>query len=423
MDDDPTMHFVVRRSLSEGGFQVETCAGARDALRRLSEAAFDVVVTDLSMPGIDGLGLVEAVRRIRPEMAFIVVTGRAELELGEGHAGDPAIVGVLQKPWERRELLELLKHASRRVSRVRRRISSVPEGSPAHHPPILLVEDDPQDAFLLQRLFARSDLARPVEHVERLADAEARLARGAYSAVFTDLSLPDALGLDCVRRLRQANDDVPLVVISGSADLDLATLALEAGAHEYLSKDAADAGSLSRAHRFAKARRRSERKLADRAHYDPLTGLANRSLFGDLLGRSLREARRHEERVGLLYLDLDGFKAVNDTQGHAAGDAVLRHVARRLEAAVRVDDSVARLGGDEFAIILHDVHDERAAASLRERVRESLATPAKLPAGPYVVRASIGLALSVASDTSEELIRRADGAMYRVKSLSQQNTA
>ena len=150
------------------------------------------------------------------------------------------------------------------------------------------------------------------------------------------------------------------------------------------------------------------------ATHDRLTGLINRWLLEDHIRRSLARGDRHGTSVDVLFIDLDGFKEVNDTLGHEAGDAVLRAVARRLTDNVRATDSVARLGGDEFVVLCEDLDDE-GFASLEPRLRATIAEPIATPAGDAVVRASIGRATAAPDDAPATLLARADSEMYRQK--------
>ncbi|MBI4828837.1 MAG: sensor domain-containing diguanylate cyclase [Nitrospinae bacterium] len=162
--------------------------------------------------------------------------------------------------------------------------------------------------------------------------------------------------------------------------------------------------------------KRNEREINYRAYHDPLTGLPNRLLFKDRLSRALLLTRRTKATTALLYLDLDGFKAVNDTMGHHAGDLLLQGVAMRLSSAVRDEDTVARLAGDEFTIILERVASRQCVEDIAGRVRESVTGEFDYHGVPISVTASVGVALC--PDDSEEiepLIKRADAAMYAAK--------
>jgi diguanylate cyclase (GGDEF)-like protein len=159
-------------------------------------------------------------------------------------------------------------------------------------------------------------------------------------------------------------------------------------------------------------------QLYRQAHFDPLTQLPNRLLFRDQLAQELRNVEQNGARGALLYIDLDHFKKVNDSLGHAAGDQVLSIVAQRLRACVKDGDTVARLGGDEFTVILRDVSDATAVSAVADRMILSMQLPVRLGARDHHVHASIGIALFPADGSDlDELLRHADLAMYRAKDL------
>jgi diguanylate cyclase len=165
------------------------------------------------------------------------------------------------------------------------------------------------------------------------------------------------------------------------------------------------------------ARKEAEERLLHDALHDPLTGLPNRLLFSDRLGLALARWRRHPgRRCAVLFLDLDNFKAVNDTLGHAAGDALLTGVADALLACIRGEDTVARLGGDEFAILLDTVDTDSDAVRAAERVQERLQQPIEYDGTFLLMSASIGISFPDHSEqTAADLLRNSDTAMYRAK--------
>ena len=165
-------------------------------------------------------------------------------------------------------------------------------------------------------------------------------------------------------------------------------------------------------------RKASGEALAHQAIHDPLTGLPNRLLFVERLGRELTRATASHERVAVLFLDLDRFKLVNDSLGHSTGDRLLVAVADRLSAAMGPTDVVARFGGDEFVVLCQNVSSEETAELMAERLAAVVAKPVVLVEGEVFVTASIGIALSEGQgDTPETLLRNADAAMYQAKEL------
>ena len=163
-------------------------------------------------------------------------------------------------------------------------------------------------------------------------------------------------------------------------------------------------------------RKRAEEALAHQAFHDALTGLANRALFTDRVEHALRRGARGQGRPAVVFIDLDGFKGVNDTLGHPAGDALLREVAARLSAVVRIDDTVARLGGDEFAVLVEQSgRGSEEAETTAQRVLAALAAPIVLDGQSVTVSGSVGIAVADADATSDSLIGDADIAMYAAK--------
>ena len=169
--------------------------------------------------------------------------------------------------------------------------------------------------------------------------------------------------------------------------------------------------------------KRLERQLAHQAFHDSLTGLPNRALFLDRLAHALARSERRGTAVAVLFVDLDNFKVVNDSLGHAAGDVLLSEVAGRLGACARAGDTVARLGGDEFTLLLEDLPHPQAATDVAARIADALRAPLTLQGRPFSVTASVGLAISglvldrpnTPAASAGDLLREADVAMYQAK--------
>jgi diguanylate cyclase (GGDEF)-like protein len=163
-------------------------------------------------------------------------------------------------------------------------------------------------------------------------------------------------------------------------------------------------------------RKQEERELYDLATHDALTGLPNRFFFSERFRHAMVRAKRASHMVGLLYLDLDRFKPVNDALGHRCGDKLLQTVARRLQQSVREEDTIARLGGDEFGVILEHLSRPRDAAATARKLLHAMARPFRLDGHKASITASIGITVyPFDGDDVETLVKRADGAMYRAK--------
>ena len=284
------------------------------------------------------------------------------------------------------------------------------QGTPVR---VLLVEDNPGDARLVEILLSEAGSGFDVKHAGTLGEALDELDRP-FDVVLLDLSLPDSAGLETVDRMRRAAPQLPLVVLSGRDDEEVALQALQGGAEDYLVKGEGGGDLISRSIRYSIQRKSAEDKLAYLAQYDPLTGLANRALFHDRLEHALARGERSGGMLALLFVDLDRFKAVNDTLGHAGGDALLREVAERMKRRMRESDTIARLGGDEFAIIIEELTDTQDAARVADDLVEILSEPFVVDGHEIPVGVSIGIAVRPPTE-GDRLLKDADAAMYRAK--------
>ena len=282
---------------------------------------------------------------------------------------------------------------------------------------VLLVEDNDVDAQLTQDLLSEwSSEEFQVTRVKTLGEGLTSLSRDRFDAVLLDLSLPDAFGLPTVRQIHDTSPTIPVVVLSGVSDQSLALQAVQQGAQDYLVKGQGHPELLARAVRYAIERKRTEERLTYLAQYDHLTGLVNRSLFRDRLVQAMARSKRMHQPIGLMLLDLDRFKAVNDTFGHDIGDELLKGVSERLKACVREVDTVARMGGDEFTIILEGVSSDENILVVAKRITESIATSFELQGHHISVSVSIGITIYPQDDHPvDELLKHADTAMYRAK--------
>ena len=408
VDDDAMIGRLFERLVSRLGYAVDIASGFPDAVRRSALYEYDVIATALTMGGVSGVELVEQLAPKAAATVFLLVTGAVELQPFRSKLVDQRVVGVISKPFDPTQIQRALEGAFA-ISARRREGRVQPEpGSRT-----LLVEDSPTDALILLDALSALDGAE-VEHVRRLSDAVRKLHDQRFDTIVTDLSLPDARGLDAVTGLRTSAADATLIVCSALTDDALELQLIELGAHDVLPKASLTHTSVARAVRFARVRRSAERRLARLAFYDALTGLANRSLFYERLGEALR-ARRGQLGCGVMFLDLNGFKAINDTFGHDAGDHVLCEFGNRVRLSVRETDLVARLGGDEFAVLVPSV-DAHQLEGLARRIFSDACRPVRWGDVEISLGTSIGLATAPAcGDSVQQLLQAADLAMYEAK--------
>ncbi len=282
---------------------------------------------------------------------------------------------------------------------------------------VLLIEDNPVDARLTQDLLGewQADQFELVQ-VSTLSEGLARLSRDRFDVVLLDLSLPDTFGLCTVTQVLSTSTGSPVVVLSGHDDHNLALQAIQHGAQDYLVKGRGGTDFLARAILYAIERKRTQERLTYLAQYDQLTGLVNRTLFRDRLVHAMARSKRKEQPLGVMLLDLDRFKSVNDTLGHDVGDSLLQAVAERLKSCVREVDTIARMGGDEFTAILEGVSGEADVAVVAKRIIESVGAPFAFGTHRASIGVSIGVTLYPSDDQNiDGLLKHADAAMYRAK--------
>jgi diguanylate cyclase (GGDEF)-like protein len=306
--------------------------------------------------------------------------------------------------------------------------------------PVILIVDDNEDnrALLLDVLEDGGfELREAADGATALAMAE----REPPDLVLLDVMMPGIDGIECCRRLRGRAETrhVPIILVTArDGDRDVAD-GLGAGANDYISKPFSaevvrarvraalrTKHSQDELHRLTQRLERQTVELAHLALHDALTGLPNRVLFQDRLDQAIRRAvRRPEYHYAVLFIDIDGFKSVNDTFGHEAGDVVLRTIGQRLQAELRAIDTVAaagvetvasRFGGDEYVVLLDDVDGTEAAERVARRLATALAERIDTGSRDVTLTASIGVVMGRRGHADPaDVLADADQAMYEAK--------
>jgi len=281
---------------------------------------------------------------------------------------------------------------------------------------VLLVEDEPDHRLLFRKMLAAAGGREKVIAVESLKRALDYLANEPADIVLLDLMLPDSQGMETFSSLHAQAPNLPIVVLSGMSDENIALEAVRLGAQDYLVKGQFEAGLLSRAVRYAIERHRMREELRSLSLVDELTGLYNRRGFSVLAEQQLKIARRTRRGFLLFFLDLDGLKQINDSFGHKEGDNAIVKASEVLKEAFRGSDIIARLGGDEFAVLAVEADTGAAQRPLLELEHElkELKIRKELT---YPISFSIGVARSNPNndESIEELLTQADAFMYEEK--------
>jgi diguanylate cyclase (GGDEF)-like protein len=417
VDDDPVLRLAVAQFVERIGFVADVAEDGGMALERFKAQPPDIVLLDAAMPEVDGFEACAAIRAL-PEGAhvpIIMITVYHDEESVD-KAFEAGADEFITKPihWavlRNRALYLVTAYRAQRQLRddhafFQSLVDSIPD-------PTVVVDCDLQVRWL--------------NHA----------ARGFFMLEAVELGKPLALAVDAVLRdgKQQPAADVLDEILGLSAPEEAEPTVL-------MRSDAQDRhwfaqlilrvlrGDLGEPHGFilrlqdVTERERERERLQREAHtqgdlarQDSLTGLANRRRFEEELRALLRQRRdAPRKRLALLFMDLDGFKAINDSHGHGAGDELLRRIGGRLQGLVRHSDLVARIGGDEFGVLLPEAQDESSILQLAERLLESVREPVRLAGVNCVVSASIGVAVfpDHALD-AERLLKAADTAMYAVK--------
>ena len=404
VDDDPVSRRAFARAMRKSGFIVDLASNGDEAWELATHFPYAVIATDLRMPGMDGMMLIDQLRELQPDPVCLLVTGCKQLEWYR-EAGETS-VDVIQKPWNGDQLAAALHEAMREY---RTRASNIAE---SEHP----ADDELREVVVVAGDATQQDtLSRALADSYRMVAAANVDAAVGLLAARPDVCcclLPDtpSNAVD-LKRLARVNPRAALILIGRGDSETAAVEALRKGAHDWLPIEGLTKADVNRSLAMA-----AERTKAPSGALPVCSELSNPNLLTDRLRQATSRAKRYSHQSAVLLVDIDRFADINAALGHAAGDELLGLVADRLRTSVRESDAVLRLHQDEFALVLEDLGDVDPLDVPAQRVLNSFATPFRWAGHEIVLTASIGgAAFPTHGQNADELMRRAESALERAK--------
>jgi diguanylate cyclase (GGDEF)-like protein len=282
---------------------------------------------------------------------------------------------------------------------------------------ILLVDDDETDRMSIKRALAKSVTTIKIQEASSFSEAITLLKKTNFACILLDYRLDETDGIDLIKVIHtEALSDAPIIMLSGIDDEATMLNCLKEGAQDFLLKSELTTNSLMRAIRYAEERKNITLQIRYLAQHDSLTDLANRALFIESVKRAVIRSKRTNSIFAVIFIDLDNFKAINDTLGHEAGDILLKTLSARLKEALREEDIIGRLGGDEFAVILEGITTESPLIKIAQNLLDTIKEPLLIGGKAIHSTASLGIATYPECATeATALIKCADLAMYQAK--------
>ncbi|HRP97189.1 MAG TPA: EAL domain-containing protein [Rhodocyclaceae bacterium] len=416
VDDDATLRRTLVHALAGSARHFGECGSAGEAMELLGSCAYDLILLDYRLPDATGLAVLDWLADHRRDESVIMISGEDSVDAAIGALRRGAD-DFVRKPYHVAQLQRTVQSAlhKRSLERVNRAMSERLRVSERLHR--YLVESSPDLIFTLDGDSRFSYLNPRIEDL--LGHPRNQLLKEPFSSL---VMAEDRERIDSLLRAQKSRPgssfsiELRLQRPPGSGAPRHITVALQG-----MPMIGRDGGTTRYIGLYGVARDISERKRAEeiisfQAYHDQLTRLPNRVLFKDRLDLAIAQAQRRNGTLAVMFIDVDRFKLVNDTFGHAEGDALLRGVAGRLSATLRRGDTLARLGGDEFTILLPDIETPNDAEVIARKILGAFARPFPLHHGEFRATASVGIAIFPQDGTSAEtLTQHADIAMYQVK--------
>lgn len=415
VEDSDTDAQLVLRELQRAGIALEArrADSAASFSGQLAEFDAQIILCDFSMPAFDGLSALDTARRMRPETPFIFVSGTIGEENAVRALKNGAADYVLKNNLHR---LPTAVERALEIARTRRAHQQAEEACRQSERRFRALIENSSDGLVL--IDGQGSVLYSSPATARLLGYEAQ--------EFHPGQLLELVHVDdrpaCRRQMQEAARKPGLgCPFQGRVRHRNSTWRVIDGTLTDLTTDPAVKGYVVN-FRDITERKQAEDRLSYIAQFDNLTGLPNRHLFHDRLAQTLAQARRNNAKVGLMFIDLDRFKTINDTLGHAAGDKLLAYAGKCFRKALRTGDIVGRIGGDEYAVVLHDLARPDDARVVAQKIASMLAVPLELGGQRISTSASIGIAIYPSDgESAEVLLQNADTAMYRAKQCGRNN--
>lgn len=415
-DDDPRLLDSLHGLLKLYGHTVEIALGGKEAIAKLNQQHYDLLLLDLRMPEISGHDVMQYMAEHSIGTMTVVVSGETSID-DISRALRNGAYDYLKKPYVPEELLATVNNAvtKKRLEDANRAMEARLNRSEKLHR--CIVNNSPDIIYILDEQGCFSFLN---SKIEQLLGYDRNELFGLPITSIIDDDDQEKARYFFEQAARSQRD---------SRSIEIALRSREPGqSKRYFElavwpvNDAEDNPNLSQRYRvYGTARDITDRMEAEafinfQAYHDLLTRLPNRSLFKDRLNVALTQAARNNQRVAVMFIDLDRFKLINDSLGHTMGDRLLQVVSQRLLGCIRKGDTLSRFGGDEFTLLLHDTQGQQAVIQVAEKILESIKEPFRLGEHDIHIGASIGVAIyPEGGNTLDALIKNADIAMYRVK--------
>ena len=426
VDDEPGMLASTKALLEAVDYDVVIAHGGKAAIAMLEIEDFDMVLLDMNMPEVNGHQVMEFINDKLIKVAVVVLSGEVDFD-SITRAFQLGAFDYIKKPYEFDELQHTLRNALRKQELEKSLFSLRKQLERSERLHRFMIESSPNIIFIVDK---NGNFAFVNDRAEELLNYK---KDELISAHFATIVEPDYVerATHCFHERRtgpRATKDVEIWLMCKPGSRPGWTrnmIAIELnslGVYENEirnDKGEVQSGDFSGTYvvgRDITERLASEKLIHFQAYHDLLTGLPNRALFHDRLSNTISNAHRENDRLSVLFLDLDRFKVVNDTLGHSVGDELLKQVANRLRSCLREGDTVARLGGDEFIVLLPNINSDDIARLVAKKLEDAIKQPFFVDGNELFLTGSIGISMFPENgETADLLIKNADTAMYYTK--------